>query len=74
MVQAGMIAIDNIKDIPQEYKNDFVLACFLHDIGHLLAFDTDNIEQMESYGVTKHEKLGADFLRSLRGHYLCRFS
>ena len=69
MVQAGMIAIDNIKDIPQEYKNDFVLACFLHDIGHLLAFDKDNIEQMETYGVTKHEKLGADFLRSLGIRY-----
>tara|TARA_Y100000389_G_C17363348_1_gene464923 strand:- start:60 stop:641 length:582 start_codon:yes stop_codon:yes gene_type:complete len=69
MVQASMIAIDNIKDIPQEFKNDFVLACFLHDIGHLLAFDTDNLEQMGEYGITNHEKLGADFLRSLGIRY-----
>lgn len=69
MVQTAMMAINNIKEIPNEYKNDFVLACFLHDIGHLLAFDTDNYDKMGEYGLTKHEKLGADFLRNLGIRY-----
>ena len=65
MIQSSMLAIDNIKSVPNKFKNDFVIACFLHDIGHLLAFDSDNYDKMGNYGITKHEKLGADFLRSL---------
>ena len=65
MIQSSMLAINNIKSIPNKFKNDFVLACFLHDIGHLLAFDSDNYDKMGEYGLTNHEKLGADFLRSL---------
>ena len=40
---------------------DIVLACFFHDIGHLLAFDQE-LEQMNGFGVMHHEDLGAQLL------------
>lgn len=46
------------------YPNDpeFVLAAFLHDVGHLLP--TESIaEQMGLFGVRSHEARGAEYLR-----------
>lgn len=54
MIQAAMLAEQDQQDI------EVILACFFHDIGHLLQFD---VEQMGSLGVKHHEKYGADFLR-----------
>ena len=45
--------------------SDVVLAAFLHDIGHLLAFENDNLELMDDLGVLKHENVGADYLQKL---------
>lgn len=56
MVQAAMLAEKNNEDI------EVILASLFHDIGHLVAFDR---ETMGNFGIKKHEKLGADFLRSL---------
>ena len=42
---------------------EFVLAAFLHDVGHLLPTDSA-AEQMGNYGVRSHEARGAQFLRS----------
>lgn len=50
------------------FAANVVLGAFLHDIGHLLG-EKLNSEQMilnkVNYGTKNHEKLGANYLRSL---------
>ena len=55
MIQAAMFAENDGCEV------DVILACFFHDIGHLLAFD-DDLEQMDGFGVMHHEKLGMQLL------------
>lgn len=54
MVQAGELAKN------AGYDDEVVLAAFLHDIGHILETEHD---QMDGFGTVDHEKVGADFLR-----------
>lgn len=42
--------------------DDVVLAAFFHDIGHLCG-DREEENSMGGYGIKRHEKIGADFLR-----------
>lgn len=58
MVQAAMIA-------EQRYNDPtMILAALLHDIGHLLAFESDEpVDDMEGYGIVDHEYIAADYLR-----------
>ncbi len=44
------------------FDDEVILAAFFHDLGHLLKPHDEN--DMGGYGVTDHEKLGADYLRS----------
>ena len=44
------------------YDDDVVCAAFLHDVGHLCAQDTPH-ERMGRFGVARHERIGADYLR-----------
>lgn len=46
------------------YDGEVVLAAFFHDIGHLFASEF-NKEKMGAFGVVRHEKLGADYLRKI---------
>ncbi len=46
------------------YDEEVILAALFHDIGHFCEHFME-VEQMASYGVVDHEKLGADFLRNL---------
>ena len=55
MIQAAMLAEENGDSI------EIILAAFLHDIGHLIP----NTAQMSNLGVLDHEKIGANYLRSL---------
>ncbi len=48
----------------QGYDEEVILAAFFHDIGHLFALDS-KLENMGGYGVMRHEKIGADYLRAL---------
>jgi 2-amino-1-hydroxyethylphosphonate dioxygenase (glycine-forming) len=48
----------------QGYDEEVILASFFHDIGHLFALD-QGLEHMGGYGVMRHEKLGADYLRKM---------
>lgn len=41
-------------------EEEVILAAFFHDIGHLCEQDED----MNSYGKMRHEKIGADYLRT----------
>ncbi len=43
------------------HKREFVLACLLHDIGHLIGA-RDGLEAMGSLGALNHEQVGADWL------------
>jgi 2-amino-1-hydroxyethylphosphonate dioxygenase (glycine-forming) len=61
MIQAAMIAEE------EKQSTDVILACFLHDIGHLIGLDT-NLEQTD-YGVLNHEFIGSDYLRKLGFKY-----
>lgn len=59
MIRTAMLAEQDNKNIT------LILACFLHDIGHLLEFENENnLETMDIYGIKDHEKLGATFLRN----------
>lgn len=57
MLQAGELARLSGAD------DEVILAAFFHDLGHLLAFE-GVVEQMQHYGVTDHETIGANLLRS----------
>jgi len=41
------------------------LACFLHDIGHLLGLEANIELGMEGCGIENHEQIGADFLKNI---------
>ncbi|ERM81771.1 hypothetical protein P872_19140 [Rhodonellum psychrophilum GCM71 = DSM 17998] len=58
MSQAAQIAEN------QGYDEEVILAAFFHDIGHLFALEK-NLDNMGGYGVLRHEKIGADFLRAM---------
>lgn len=58
MSQAAQIAED------QGHDEEVILAAFFHDIGHLFALDK-KLENMGGYGVMRHEKIGADYLRAM---------
>lgn len=55
MVQAAQLART------RRYDDDVVLACLLHDVGHMIAADDTG-----GYGVADHHRIGASFLRGLR--------
>ncbi|MDJ1472128.1 HDIG domain-containing protein [Cytophagaceae bacterium DM2B3-1] len=57
MTQAALLAEQ------QGYDEEVILAAFFHDFGHLCADET--VGHMDGYGVTDHEKLGADYLRAV---------
>jgi 2-amino-1-hydroxyethylphosphonate dioxygenase (glycine-forming) len=44
------------------YDDEVVLAAFFHDIGHICVLNADH-QSMNGYGVHRHEKVGADYLR-----------
>jgi phosphonate degradation associated HDIG domain protein len=46
------------------YDDEVVLAAFMHDVGHLLPIH-DASESMDGYGMMDHEKVGAQYLRSV---------
>ena len=56
MVQSAMLAENDCK------SNEIILAAFLHDIGHLIAFNST--DTMGGLGATGHENIGAEYLRS----------
>ena len=58
MTQAAMLAENNNEPI------EVVLACFFHDIGHLIQ---EKELSLNGLGIKNHEKLGAQLLRS---HYI----
>ncbi len=58
MVQAAMNAEKNNESV------EIIIACLLHDIGHLLIFN-GNTQPMGNLGVMNHESEGANFLRKL---------
>ena len=57
MIQAAMLAENDNQNL------NVVLACFLHDIGHLIGID----KQLESdeFGTFNHESVGATYLKNL---------
>lgn len=56
MSQSAQLAIEG------GYDDEVILAAFFHDIGHICLMDQPK-ESMGGYGVIRHEKIGADFLR-----------
>jgi 2-amino-1-hydroxyethylphosphonate dioxygenase (glycine-forming) len=56
MAQAAQIATQ------QGFDEEFVLAAFLHDIGHICV-SAQAAGSMGNYGIAEHEKAGAGFLQ-----------
>jgi len=63
--QCAMLAEEDNDLVDSNIKTDFILGCLFHDIGHLLCYDNPEMEKMADLGVMNHEKVGADYLRSL---------
>lgn len=63
--QCAMLAEEHCDKQETHIRNDFILGCLFHDIGHLLCYDNPELEKMGDYGTMDHEKVGADYLRSL---------
>lgn len=57
MSQSAQLAIQN------KQSDEVILAAFFHDIGHLCVSDSEK-DSMAGYGVKRHEKIGADYLRA----------
>ena len=57
MSQAAQLAVE------QGYDDEVVLAAFFHDIGHICVMQNAS-NSMDGYGIKRHEKVGADYLRS----------
>lgn len=47
--------------LKEGFDDEVILAAFFHDIGHICVM---NGQSMDGYGVHRHEKIGADYLRS----------
>jgi phosphonate degradation associated HDIG domain protein len=58
MSQAAQLALD------EGYDDEVILAAFLHDIGHLCV-SRNQENDMQGFGIKRHEKIGADYLRDL---------
>ncbi|MEQ8359470.1 MAG: HD domain-containing protein [Cytophagales bacterium] len=58
MSQTAQLAIDAGAD------EEIVLAAFFHDIGHICV-KSDEENNMGGFGIKSHEKIGADYLRSM---------
>jgi phosphonate degradation associated HDIG domain protein len=54
MIQCALLAK------AEGYDDEIIVAALLHDIGHLL-----NYETMGAYGTYQHEKIGSSFLENL---------
>ncbi|XP_065179552.1 2-amino-1-hydroxyethylphosphonate dioxygenase (glycine-forming)-like [Sycon ciliatum] len=68
MVQCAMLAES------ENWETQYVLAALFHDIGHLVAYDKDNVRQMvakecadaeSSLGAMEHGQLGGTYLKNL---------
>lgn len=57
MSQSAQLAIE------QGCDDEIVLAAFFHDIGHICVMPNAS-NSMDGYGIKRHEKAGADYLRS----------
>jgi|SRR5688572_14726399 2-amino-1-hydroxyethylphosphonate dioxygenase (glycine-forming) len=56
MSQSAQLAIEHGSD------DEIVLAAFFHDIGHICVTQNKS-NSMDGYGIKRHEKVGADYLR-----------
>jgi phosphonate degradation associated HDIG domain protein len=58
MSQSAQLAID------EGFDEEVILAAFFHDIGHICVMNGAE-ESMGGYGKKSHERIGADYLRSV---------
>ena len=50
--------------LTDDFKKELILGAFLHDIGHLIKYETKNgYENMGNYGVSNHELHGSEYLK-----------
>ena len=59
MIQGAMLAEK------EQQPPEIVIAMFLHDIGHLLEYDSKKKNKMGDYGIVEHERLGKEFLEEI---------
>lgn len=58
MSQCALLAMQ------EGFDDEVVLAAFFHDIGHICAMNVPH-QSMDGFGVHRHEKVGADYLRAM---------
>tara|TARA_B110000238_G_C16066010_1_gene412747 strand:+ start:240 stop:821 length:582 start_codon:yes stop_codon:yes gene_type:complete len=65
--QCSLLAEEYCKEnnVDDRTRNDLVLGCLFHDIGHLIFYDNPELETMEEYGVMHHELVGSKYLSNL---------
>jgi predicted HD phosphohydrolase len=59
MIQGAMLAEE------EQQPPEIVVAMFLHDIGHLLEYDSKSKNKMGDYGIVDHERFGKEFLEEI---------
>lgn len=59
MSQSAQLAMN------EGYDDEVVLAAFFHDIGHICVMNGADEGSMGGYGKKSHERIGADYLRSV---------
>lgn len=62
--QCALLAEEYCKQT-DKLRNDFILGCLFHDIGHLICFDNPKLKTMGNYGVMNHELVGSNYLSRL---------
>ena len=63
--QAALMAEKYYHQLPEHLRVQIVLGAFLHDVGHLLIYETPDLEMMGDVGVKDHEEIGSFFLEEM---------
>ena len=64
MLECAQLAETHFQDQDEPNKTQIILAALFHDIGHLVGLKQAS-SKMSTLGITGHEHIGANFLRSL---------
>jgi len=64
-VQTAMLAENYYYQLPEHLKVEIVLGAFLHDVGHLLLYEDEDLEAIGDVGIKNHEETGGLFLEKM---------
>ena len=63
--QTAMLAEKYYYQLPEHLKVEIILGAFLHDVGHLLLYEDEDLEAIGNVGIKNHEETGGLFLEKM---------